>query len=71
MLPVKVHKLKRGVEAPLLITPKHLGNNVEQQKGIRIKGENDPKDSDNHSLARERLPRDRVLNHKEIKDQVE
>ena len=24
---------KRRVEAPLLITPKHLGNNIEQQKG--------------------------------------
>ena len=46
---------KRGVEAPLLITPKHLGNNVEQQKGIPIKGENDPKDSNNCSLTRERV----------------
>ena len=46
---------KRGVEVPLLITPKHLGNNVEQQKGIPIKGENDLKDSNNHRLARERV----------------
>ena len=46
---------KRGVGAPLLITPIHLGNNMEQQKGIPIKGENDPKDSDNHNLARERV----------------
>ena len=46
---------KRRVEAPLLITPKHLGNNIEQQKGIPIKGENDPKDSNNHRLARERV----------------
>ena len=46
---------KRGVEAPLLITPIHLGNNEEQQKGIPIKGENDPKDSNNRSLARERV----------------
>ena len=46
---------KRGVEAPLLITPKHLGNNIEQQKGIPNKGENDPKDSTNHRLARERV----------------
>ena len=46
---------KRGVEAPLLITPKHLGNNIEQQKGIPIKGENDLKDSNNHRLARERV----------------
>ena len=46
---------KRGVGAPLLITPKHLGSNVEQRKGILIKGENDPKDSDNRSLARERV----------------
>ena len=46
---------KRGVGAPLLITPTHLGNNEGQQKGIPIKGENDPKDSDNHNLARERV----------------
>ena len=51
----KSTQAKRGVEAPLLITPKHLGNNVEQRKGIPIKGENDPKDSNNHSLARERV----------------
>ena len=31
-------QVKRGVGAPLLITPKHLGNNIEQQKGIPIKG---------------------------------
>ena len=46
---------KRGVEAPLLITPKHLGNNIEQQKGIPNKGKNDLKDSTNHRLARERV----------------
>ena len=46
---------KRGVEAPLLITPKHLENNIEQQKGIPIKGKNDLKDSNNHRLARERV----------------
>ena len=46
---------KRGVEAPLLITPTHLGNNEGQRKGIPIKGENDPKDSNNRSLARERV----------------
>ena len=46
---------KRGVEAPLLIAPIHLGNNEGQQKGIPIKGENDPKDSDNCSLAKERV----------------
>ena len=46
---------KRGVEAPLLTTPKHLGNNIEQQKGIPIKRENDLKDSANHRLARERV----------------
>ena len=46
---------KRGVGAPLLITPIHLGNNIEQRKGIPIKGENDPKDSDNRNLARERV----------------
>ena len=48
-------QVKRGVEAPLLITPKHLGNNIEQQKGIPIKGKNDLKDSNNHRLARERV----------------
>ena len=42
-------KAKRGVEAPLLITPKHLGNNIEQQRGIPIKG--DLKDSNNHRLG--------------------
>ena len=31
-------QVKRGVEAPLMITPKHLGNNIEQQKGIPNKG---------------------------------
>ena len=44
---------KRGVEAPLLITPKHLGNNIEQHRGIPIKGKNYLKDSNNHRLARE------------------
>ena len=46
---------KRRVEAPLLITPKHPGNNMEQQKGIPIKGKNDLKDSNNRRLARERV----------------
>ena len=46
---------KRRIEVPLLITPKHLGNNIEQQKGIPIKGKNDLKDSNNHRLARERV----------------
>ena len=46
---------KRGVEAPLMITPIHLGNNEGQQKGIPVKGESNPKDSDNHNLARERV----------------
>ena len=46
---------ERRVEAPLLITPKHPGNNMEQQKGIPIKGKNDLKDSNNHRLARERV----------------
>ena len=53
--PSESTQAKRGVEAPLLITPKHLGNNVEQQKGIPIKGGNDLKDSNNHRLARERV----------------
>ena len=44
---------KRGVEAPLLITPIHLGNNEGQQKGISIKGESNSKDSDNRNLASE------------------
>ena len=46
---------KRGIEVPLLITPIHLGNNDEQQKGIPIKGESNPKDSDDHNLAKERV----------------
>ena len=46
---------KRGVEAPLLITPIHLGNNEGQRKGIPVKGESNPKDSDNRNLARERV----------------
>ena len=46
---------KRGVGAPLLITPIHLGNIVKTQEGISIKGENDLKDSTNHRLARERV----------------
>ena len=46
---------KRRVEAPLLITPKHLGNNIEQQKGIPIKGKHDLKGGNNHRLARERV----------------
>ena len=51
----KSTQVKRRVEAPLLITPKHPGNNMEQQKGIPIKGKNDLKDSNNHRLARERV----------------
>ena len=47
-------QVKRGVEAPLMITPKHLGNNIEQQKGIPNKGKSDLKDSNNHRLAREK-----------------
>ena len=47
-------QVKRRVEAPLLTTPKHLGNNTKQQKGIPIKGENDLRNSNNHRLARER-----------------
>ena len=46
---------KRGVEAPLLITPKHLENNLEQQRGIPNKEENDLKGSTNNRLARERV----------------
>ena len=49
---------RRGVEVPLWITPKHPENNVEQQKGIPIKGESDPKDSNNHNLARERVTKE-------------
>ena len=45
----------QAVEAPLLITPKHLGNNIEQQKGIPNKGKSDLKGSTNHRLARERV----------------
>ena len=46
---------KRGVKAPLLNTPICLGNNEGQRKGIPIKRENDPKDSDSHNLAEERV----------------
>ena len=48
-------QVKRGVEAPLMITPKHLGNNIGQQKGIPIRGENDLRNSNNHRLVRERV----------------
>ena len=48
-------QVKKRVEAPLMITPKHLGNNIEQQKGIPIKRKNDLKDSNNHRLVRERV----------------
>ena len=47
-------QVKRRVEAPLLMTPKRLGNNVKQQKGIPIKGENDLRNSNNYRLAKER-----------------
>ena len=47
-------QVKRRIEAPLLTTPKHLGNNIKQQKGIPIKGENDLRNSNDHRLARER-----------------
>ena len=47
-------QVKRRVEAPLLITPKHLGNNTNQQKGIPIKGKSDLRNSNNHGLVRER-----------------
>ena len=53
----KSTQTKRGIEAPLLITPIHLENNVEQRKGIPIERESDPKDSDNHNLTRERVTR--------------
>ena len=46
---------RRRVGTLLLITPKHLGSNIEQQKGLPIKGQNDLKDSDNQRLARERV----------------
>ena len=39
----------------MLITPIHLGNNERQRKGIPIKRESNPKDSDNHNLAKERV----------------
>ena len=50
---------KRRIEAPLMMTPKHLGNNIEQQKGTPIKGENDLRNSNNHRLARERGTQER------------
>ena len=52
-------QVKRRVEAPFLTTPKHLGNNIKQQKEIPIKGENDPRNSNNHRLARERDTQER------------
>ena len=48
-------QVKKRIEAPFMITPKHLGNNIEQQKGIPIKRKNDLKDSNNHRLIRERV----------------
>ena len=52
-------QVKRRVEAPLLITPKHLGNNTNQQKGIPTKGESDLRNSNNHGLVRERGTQER------------
>ena len=52
-------QVKRRVEAPLMITPKHLGNNIKQQKGIPIKGENDLRNSNNYRLVRERGTQER------------
>ena len=46
---------RRRVGVLSLIIPKHLGSNIEQQKGIPIKGQNDLKDSDNQRLVRERV----------------
>ena len=46
---------KQGAGAPLFITPIHPENNVKPQKGTSIKGENDPMDSTNYRLARERV----------------
>ena len=48
-------QVKKRIGAPLLMTPKHLGSNIEQSKGIPIKGENDLRNSNNHRLARERV----------------
>ena len=52
-------QVKRRVEAPLVTTPKHLGNNTNQQKGIPIKGESDLRNSNNHRLVRERGTQER------------
>ena len=52
-------QVKRRVEAPFLTTQKHLGNNIKQQKEIPIKGENDPRNSNNHRLVRERGTQER------------
>ena len=46
---------KRGVGAPLFITPSHPENNVKPQKGTSIKGENDLKGSTSHKLTKERV----------------
>ena len=48
-------QVKKRVEAPLMITPKHLGNNIEQQNGIPIERKSDLKGSNNHRLVRERF----------------
>ena len=52
-------QVKRRLEAPSMITPKHLGNKIKQQKGIPIKGENDLRNSNDHRLARERGTQER------------
>ena len=46
---------ERGAEAPLLITPIHLGNNEGQRKGIPTKRESNPEESNNRNLVRERV----------------
>ena len=46
---------ERRAGAPLFITPIRPESNVKPQKGISIKGENDPMGSTNYRLARERV----------------
>ena len=44
-----------STQTPNSQTPKYPGNNIEQQKGIPIKGKNDLQDGNNRNLARDRV----------------
>ena len=53
------------------ITPIHLENNVKQQKGTSIKGENDLKGSTKHRLARERVTQGQGNEKEQVRGHVE